>query len=127
VEFLAGLFSEAERDRKYRAALFHIEASIKLNPFFAPAYETRAVILRDKGDLAGAVRDFTRSVELDPALESSIAIRGEILLKLGRIEEARRDLAHLEERKSGHAIRLRDKIQSSEQGGRQPATAPESK
>lgn len=117
---------KADRDRSYRAALPHIEKSIKLNPYFSPVYEIRAVILRDaQGDLAGAVQAFTKAIELDPAQDSAIASRAELLLKLGRREEARRDLAQLEERKSAHANGLRDKIES-ESGAGQPATRSES-
>jgi tetratricopeptide (TPR) repeat protein len=120
---------KADRDRRYRAALPHIELSVELNPYYSPAYEMRAIILRDaKGDLAGAVRDFTTAVELDPEQESSIVARAELLLQLGRIEEARRDLADLEGRESRRAPILRGKIDKSEQdGGGQPAARPESK
>jgi tetratricopeptide (TPR) repeat protein len=116
---------KTDRDRQYLAALPHIERSIKLNPYYSPAYEMRAVILCDaKGDLPGAVRDFTTAVELDPEQESSIVARAELLLQLGRIEEVRRDLANLEKRKSRRATSLRAKIDKIEQAGaRQPATA----
>ena len=120
---------KADRNKRYRAALPHIERSIKLNPFFAPAYEMRAVILRDAmGDPEGAVRDFTRAVELDPEQESPIVARAELLLQLGRMDEALQDLSELEERKSRRAASLRAKVDKSEQAGAgQSATRPESK
>jgi tetratricopeptide (TPR) repeat protein len=107
---------KADRDRHYRASLPHVDKSIKLNPYFSPVYEMCATILRDaEGDIAGAVEAFSKAIELDPAQDAVIAARAELLLKLGRIEDARRDLAHLEERKSGLANGLRANIKTSEQ------------
>ena len=106
----------AERDRNYRLARPHIDRSIELNPFYSPAYEMRAVILRDaEKELKLAIQDFTKAIELDPEFVSAIVARGELFVSLGEFEHARIDLATLEQRKSPRANGLRAKIKRSEQ------------
>lgn len=119
----------AERDQNYRLARPHIDKSIKLNPFYSPAYEMRAVILRDTEEkLELAIQDFTKAIELEPEFESAIVARGEIFVRLGKVEDARRDLATLEQRKSPRANELRAGIERSEQDGADhPPTTLESK
>lgn len=108
---------ESDRKRNFRAALHHLDRSIALNPFYAPAHEMRGVILRETGEnLPAAVVSFSKAVELDPEQESSIVVRGELLLRLGKIEEARRDLASLEKLNSRRATGLRTKIEQSVEG-----------
>ena len=48
------------------------------------------------GDLPGAIRDFTRAIELDPDQATAYRNRSRLWLKLGEFEEARLDLEVLD-------------------------------
>ncbi|MBI4617257.1 MAG: tetratricopeptide repeat protein, partial [Planctomycetes bacterium] len=52
------------------------------------AYNNRGNVRADQGDLAGAVADYTRAIDLAPGLWQPWGKRGVALARLGRMDEA---------------------------------------
>jgi tetratricopeptide (TPR) repeat protein len=96
-------FIETLLRRRWRGALclaagMAVMASISLPnwfgaelPSFARDYRLRSVAWYEKGHFPEALRDIDRSVALDPADMTARHHRGNVLLALHRLEEARQD------------------------------------
>lgn len=88
----ARIHLNAERTREALAA---VEDALRLAPRSAEALTMQASILHADGDLAGAIREYSRALKSDPAhLDARIARAG-ALLDLHRDDEARPDLDYL--------------------------------
>jgi tetratricopeptide (TPR) repeat protein len=74
------------------AAIEDYTKSIEIFPT-AVAHLNRASARRQKGDREGALDDFKRAIELNPRDATSYYARGQLLLDLGREQEARKDFA----------------------------------
>lgn len=68
-------------------ALADIGEAIRIAPR-ASYYNNRAHILTRRGDHKGALSDYSRAVELDPAESSYRSKRGDTLVELGAVKEA---------------------------------------
>ena len=74
-------------------ALERAELAVRNGADFAPAFNARASVAHARGDLAAALKDYERALELDPGLVDAIVARAGILVDLGRNDEARAVLA----------------------------------
>jgi Tfp pilus assembly protein PilF len=96
-------FIETIRRRRWRGALglaagMAVMASLSLPnwygaqlPSFALDYRLRSIAWYEKGHFPEALRDIDRSVALDPDDVASLHHRGNVLLALNRLVEARQD------------------------------------
>ncbi len=96
-------FVETIRRRRWRGALclaasMALMASISLPnwfgaelPSFARDYRLRSIAWYEKGHFPEALSDIDRSVALDPGDTAALHHRGNVLLALNRLEEARQD------------------------------------
>jgi Tfp pilus assembly protein PilF len=96
-------FVETVRRRRWRGVLglavgMVVMASLSLPnwfgaqlPSFARDYLFRSIAWYEKGHFPEALRDIDRSVALDPDDMASLHHRGNVLLALNRLEEARQD------------------------------------
>lgn len=71
-------------------AVAHFTAEVERRPSSATFYE-RGLARAALSDHAGAVEDFTRAIELDPANHEARNERGTAFRRLGRLENARAD------------------------------------
>jgi tetratricopeptide (TPR) repeat protein len=69
------------------------------------SYSCRATARDIKGELDGAVADYTKAIEIDPQYGEAYANRGLLLLNLGRASEAERDFEY--------SLRLDSKLKES--------------
>lgn len=76
------------RDGDAVAARESLRALVADSPGLPPAVQRLAIALRDAGDLEGSLRAFARLAELLPRAPEGPAGQGEVLLLLGRPEEA---------------------------------------
>jgi Tfp pilus assembly protein PilF len=60
-------------------------------PSFALDYRLRSIAWYEKGNYAEALSDIDRSLELDPGQMTSLHHRGNVLLALNRLDEAKQD------------------------------------
>jgi len=72
-----------------------------LEPQNATAYNKRGELKRAKGDLEGAIADFTAAIGLDPKLASAYKNRGDTKQAKGDSAGAREDLNRVQELNSG--------------------------
>ena len=77
-------------------ALERAELAVRHGPDFAPAFNARASVAHARGDLAAALKDYERAVELDAGLVDAIVARAGILVDLGRDDEARTALVPIQ-------------------------------
>jgi tetratricopeptide (TPR) repeat protein len=98
----------------YDGAIADYTKAIEIYPGYAEAYYNRALARDAKGDYDGAIADATKVIELLPTLMSAAkddayanayALRGLAQLRLGKDEEAQRDIAS--------AIKLNSRLKSS--------------
>lgn len=75
-----------------QTALDYLAAEIAQQPRYAPFYNDRATVLFETGDYAGAVRDYTRALELMPDSFSLRANRAVANFELGEYSQAVEDL-----------------------------------
>ena len=61
-------------------------------PFYA-AYLNRGLIVMDEGDLARAANDLTTAVGLQPDDPQAYSLRGDLYVKMGRLDLAATDYA----------------------------------
>jgi putative PEP-CTERM system TPR-repeat lipoprotein len=83
----------ALRQRDLAAARAHAERAVGLAPQDARAWNIKGSVVHRQGDTAGALADYTRSVELDPDYAEPRLARAALYLELGRDREADADLA----------------------------------
>ncbi len=69
--------------------------SVQLGPAHAGAYNARGSVAHATGDIAAALKDYERAIELQPSLIDARVARAGILIDLGRDAEARTDLDDL--------------------------------
>ena len=69
------------------------ELAVRNGADFAPAFNARGSVAHARGDLAAALKDYERALELDPGLVDALVARAGILVDLGRNDEARAVLA----------------------------------
>ena len=62
---------------------------IRLNPGDFFAFNNRANVRRDKGDIAGAIADYSEAARLEPGYASAYTSRGLVQERAGDIEKAR--------------------------------------
>ncbi|MBI2932030.1 MAG: tetratricopeptide repeat protein [Planctomycetes bacterium] len=68
-------FNKGDRDN----ALADFEETLRRNPSEAEAYAGRATIRKDRSDIAGAIEDYTKAMELLPQSSSRRSeIEGEL-------------------------------------------------
>jgi len=78
----------AERG-EYKAALDVVDKIVKSEPNDAMAHYVRAVALNEGGDRRSALRESNRTLEIEPGFTAARTLRGRILEREGRIEDAR--------------------------------------
>lgn len=69
--------------------------AVQLGPTHAGAYNARGSVAHAAGDVAAALQDYERAIELQPSLVDARIARAGILIDLGRDAEARADLEQL--------------------------------
>ena len=95
----------------YKLARKHLEASIKLNPYYPEAYVFLANSYWEiENDLKKVVVYYSKALEFDPEYEGVVSARGHVLTLLGRIEEAEKDLETLKGLNSEFTDSLRNDI-----------------
>jgi protein O-mannosyl-transferase len=67
------------------------DTSIKCNPAFPLAYNGRANMEKDNGDLKGAILDYDKAISLDPKYITAYYNRGIAYAALNKLEEAIKD------------------------------------
>lgn len=105
----AGFFAErAALDidiNQFEQAINDCTTAIKLNPKLSDAYDRRAYCRGIKGDLKGALSDYSMVVKLNPGSPKPWYNRALTYKKLGRLQEAGRDLQTFDRL----SIKLRDR------------------
>ena len=66
--------------------------AIRLNPSYATTYQWHALILRNRLRFEESYAEITKALELDPLSRAIGVVLGEILMALGRLEEATEQL-----------------------------------
>ena len=66
------------------------EIALKVDPYYAEAYETRGQIAERRGDLGAAFAMYKKAYEVNPTLPSVMAKVEELAKRLGRAPEARK-------------------------------------
>jgi tetratricopeptide (TPR) repeat protein len=90
------------RDLKdYRSALGDFDRALAINPSAENHFE-RGLTHEMNGDLASALQDFDAAVGIDPGSAGYFRTRGELLVRLGRVDEAIDNFSE--------AIRLNDQL-----------------
>ena len=97
----------------YDGAIADYTKALEIDPGYAEAYYNRALARDAKGDYDGAIADATKAIEnfrgqmnpQDAAIANAYALRGLAQLRLGKDEEAQRDIAS--------AIKLNSRLKSS--------------
>ncbi|TAH43551.1 MAG: PEP-CTERM system TPR-repeat protein PrsT [Betaproteobacteria bacterium] len=84
---VAGGRMDLARERAARA--------VQLGPTHAGAYNARGSVAHASGDIAAALKDYERAIELQPGFVDARVARAGILIDLGRDAEARTDLDEL--------------------------------
>ncbi|MGH8426548.1 MAG: aspartyl/asparaginyl beta-hydroxylase domain-containing protein [Gammaproteobacteria bacterium] len=79
----------------------YIERAIRAAPRGAAMHQNLGIILRARGYLEGALMAFDTALELHPELAMAWIQRGEVLMALGRSEEAVASYLHAENRVGG--------------------------
>jgi tetratricopeptide (TPR) repeat protein len=82
---------------EHQKSLADINRAIELRPDFV-GYSSRGMLLRKMGDHEAAIKDFTRSREVDPKTWKESFdphFRADSLARLGRLEEALADCAFI--------------------------------
>lgn len=74
--------------QEYEPAIAEYRAAIDINPEFAPPYNQLGYALRTTGDYAGAEEAFQKYTELIPDQPNPYDSYAELLMKMGRFEEA---------------------------------------
>ena len=69
--------------------------AVQLGPTFAGAYNVRGSVAHASGDIAAALKDYERAIELQPGFVDARVARCRHLIDLGRDAEARTDLDEL--------------------------------
>jgi tetratricopeptide (TPR) repeat protein len=72
-------------------AIADYDASIKLQPNNALAFNNRANAVRDKGDLDRAIADYTEALRIDPGYTAAYVNRGMVHERKGDVARARAD------------------------------------
>ena len=78
-------------DKNIEATIILIDQAIKLKPDYAEAHDYRGIILRTKGDLAGAEADFSKAIQLSPKMAMYYEHRAAIREKRNNIAGATAD------------------------------------
>jgi len=81
-------------DNRYEEAIKIFDKAIALDPAFTKAFVTRGYckIHKSPPDLAGALADLTRAVELDPDSAEALVLRGEVYFRQRSYQAALADL-----------------------------------
>ncbi|MCB9455794.1 MAG: tetratricopeptide repeat protein [Anaerolineaceae bacterium] len=75
--------------KDYAAAITAYDEAIRLNPYYAIAYNNRGLARSNKGDLDGAISDYTQSIELkNPNLHLPYNNRGNARYNKGDLDGA---------------------------------------
>jgi len=76
--------------KKYPLALMDFDEALRLDPYNAYRYASRAFMKEAAGDLDGALKDYEKAMELDP--EDAVVMNnlGLLLEKMGRAEPAKK-------------------------------------
>ncbi|HNP97102.1 MAG TPA: tetratricopeptide repeat protein, partial [Cyclobacteriaceae bacterium] len=76
-------------EKKYDEALANFNEALNLYPYHADSYYSRAGILEKRGDVDGALRDYTIYLELKPDQFDALFSRALLLLSLEKWELAK--------------------------------------
>jgi tetratricopeptide (TPR) repeat protein len=76
----------------YDGALTALTEAIRLNPKYALAYSSRALVYRKKGDYEKAIADLTKAIRLDPKYAKTYYKRADAYYKKGDYDKAIADL-----------------------------------
>jgi chemotaxis protein methyltransferase CheR len=79
---------------RFDEAATHCRAALEAEPMNAAAYYLYGVVLHEKGDQAGAAREFRRSIYLDHDFVAPYVSLGQLLHSSGNREEAKRQLSN---------------------------------
>ena len=86
----AGLKLESEG--KLREAIAEYDEAIRLEPYFAPAYNNRGIAYARLGQIERAVLDYDEAIRLNPYYALAYSNRGNAYISLGQFELAVQDL-----------------------------------
>jgi tetratricopeptide (TPR) repeat protein len=88
VDFYQSMASILVAERKFDAALDHIETAIKLDPFSEINYHLKGFILYAREEYSEAIEQFEKCVSLKPDSQVSLQYWGQALLLQGHAKEA---------------------------------------
>ncbi len=83
-------------------AIADLSRALELAPRFAAGFVNRGMMRNARKDHDGAIADYTRALEIAPLLSDAWLARGVARISLGRLVEARADLAHFLDLSPGH-------------------------
>jgi tetratricopeptide (TPR) repeat protein len=92
--FLKG--NQALSQKNYAEALRLYDEAIAKNADFSDAYLNKGITLLKLGRVEDTYEILTEAIRIDPTLTQANLVRSEAALDLGRIKEAREDLAQIE-------------------------------
>ena len=87
-----GLALLDDRDGKKTQAMDEINQLVEAHPDNAVGYAARATMERDRGQYFLAAYDYSEAIVRDPANTDYILNRADVLIRLDKLDEARRDL-----------------------------------
>ena len=90
----------------HAAALVAYDNAALADPTQSDWYHGAGLVQRSRGELEGAASSFRRALELEPDREASRVHLGEVLIELGRLDEADQVLSVGEDTPSAHPSRL---------------------
>ena len=87
-----GLALLNQKDMRYTEAMNIINHLVEQFPDNAVAYAARAGMEQERGMMEVAEYDFSQAIRLEPDNVDYLLSRADLLIKMGRKDEARRDL-----------------------------------
>lgn len=90
---LAEVFLELEGDDNHRTARRYFEKALQLDPERWHTHHRYAVLLQNEGELEASLKQAQRAIQLQPSAELAFVTAADVLLWLGRYDEAQTTIA----------------------------------
>jgi Flp pilus assembly protein TadD len=103
----------ATRAKEWSVAAVAFAKAVELQPSYAEAWNGLGYALRNQGKYAESLKAYHEALRLRPDYPEALEYLGEAYVKMGRLDDARRVLDHLERLDAGRAGELADALRAA--------------